>query len=238
MNDRQDIGLEKLREAFQAVNAEEWEHTDKIPKEELIYSEAYERKMEALIRVQKRPYLRYFNSVGKRAAMIALVILMTFGLSMSISAVRKPIVNFFIRVHTSFTELFFAKDDIEKAPERIEALYTFDRLPPKSEWLTQFINEKDVTTTWANDTVNLTLVQTTLDTSLFVSDGVAELRKIELAGREVTVIEKFGVKVYLWNTEEYAFHLVVKGYLGEEETARIMDSLTVGDIKQTLDGTR
>lgn len=238
MRDEKNEGLEKLRAAFQAVNAEEWENTERIPQDKLIYSDAYEKSMEALIREQKRPYLRYFNTIGKRAAMIAIVILMTFGLSMSISAVRIPVVNFFVKVHTSFTEFFFAKEDVEKAPERIETLYTLGKLPPESEWLTQFVNEKDVTTTWANETVNLTLIQTTLDSRLFVSDNVMELQRKELAGKEVAVIEKFGVKVYLWNTEEYAFHLVIKGYLSEEETACIMDSLTVGDIKRDADGTR
>lgn len=228
MNENERLGLQKLEEAFRAVNAEEWENTERIPQNEIIYSAEYERKMEALVRAQKNPCLRLVNTVGKRAAMLAVVLLAVFGLSMSISAVRKPVVNFFIKAHDSFIELFFPKEDIEKAPASIEALYTFSRLPENSEWLTQFINEKDATTTWANESVNLTLVQTTLDTKFFLNEDLERLQTREIADIRAFVIERFGVTVYIWNTEEYAFHLVVKGYLSEEETADVMRSLSVG----------
>lgn len=238
MNKDERLGLEKLQEAFRLAAAEEWEHTERAPKEEIFYSEEYERKMEGLIRESKYPHLRFVNTVGKRVAVFALAVLLAFGCSMSISAVRKPVVNFFVKAHETFIELFFAPDDIERAPERIETVYTFSVLPPESAWLTQFVNEKDVTTTWANEKVNLTLVQTTLDARLFVNEDAERLQKRTIAGQETAVIEKFGVNIYIWNTEEYAFHLVIKGYLTEEELARIIDSLTVGAIVDSAEQTR
>ena len=228
MQEQKNIGLEKLQEAFRMVNAEEYDRFSNEVKTEISCSEEYERKMNLLLQRERMPHFyRYFNTVGKRVAVIALALLITCSISMSVTAIRKPIVNFLIHTYDSVIELFFASEDIEEAPERIEKLYTFSVLPENSEWLTQFINEKDVTTTWANDDVNLTLIQTTLDAKLFVNEDFAEFQICDMAGMRVAVIEKFGVSLYLWNTEEYAFHLVVKGYLPSEDIGNLMRSLTV-----------
>ncbi len=228
MSEEKNIGLEKLQEAFRIVNAEEYDRLKGDMTTDFSYSEEYERRMGELLRRKQTPrWYRYFNTLGKRVAVFALAILMTFGVSMSITAVRKPIVQFFVRAYDSVIELFFASEDTEKAPERIETLYTLSRLPENSEWLTQFVNEKDVTTTWANDDVNLTLIQTTLETRLFVNEDFADFQICDIAGKRVAVIEKFGVSLYLWNTEEYAFHLVVKGFLSAKDVEETIRSLTI-----------
>ena len=106
-------------------------------------------------------------------------------------------------------------------------------LPDESEWLTRFIGEKDVTTTWGNGDVNLTLVQTTLDARLFVNETMERIVKIWLDEKEITVIQKFGVTIYIWNTDEYAFHLVAKGDLTQEEMAQMVGSLMLDRTTQT-----
>ena len=227
MSEQNHIGLEKLQEAFRIVNEEECGRMEEDANISISYSEKYKRDMDRLLRRQKKTKLYwYFNTVGKRAAVIALACLMTLGISMSITAVRQPIVNFFVRAYDSVIELFFAQEDTEHAPECIETLYTLSVLPQNSEWLTQFINEKDVTTTWANDDVNLTLIQTTLETKLFVNEDFADFEIRDMAATRVAVIEKFGVSLYLWNTEDYAFHLVVKGFLSYERVEEMIGSLT------------
>lgn len=223
MNENERLGFEKLEAAFRAVNAEEWEGAELSS--DLTHSAEYERKMAALLREQKRPYLRLVNTVGKRVAVFVMAILLGFASTMSISAVRKPVVNFFIKAHENFLELFYEPEEEERIPEKIEEIYTLGVLPDESEWLTRFIGEKDVTTTWGNDDVNLTLVQTTLDARLFVNETMERIVKIWLDEKEITVIQKFGVTIYIWNTDEYAFHLVAKGDLTQEEMAQMVGSL-------------
>lgn len=231
MNENERSGFEKLEAAFRAVNAEEWERAELSS--DLTHSAEYERKMEALLREQKRPYLRLVNTVGKRVAVFVMAILLGFASTMSISAVRKPVVNFFIKAHENFLELFYEPEEEERIPEKIEEIYTLGVLPDESEWLTRFISEKDVTTTWGNDDVNLTLVQTTLDARLFVNETMERIVKIWLDEKEITVIQKFGVTIYIWNTDEYAFHLVAKGDLTQEEMAQMVGSLMLDRTTQT-----
>ena len=231
MNENERSGFEKLEAAFRAVNAEEWEGAELSS--DLTHSAEYERKMEALLREQKHPYLRLFNTVGKRVAVFVMAILLGFASTMSISAVRKPVVNFFIKAHENFLELFYEPEEEERIPEKIEEIYTLGVLPDESEWLTRFIGEKDVTTTWRNDDVNLTLVQTTLDARLFVNETMERIVKIWLDEKEITVIQKFGVTIYIWNTDEYAFHLVAKGDLTQEEMAQMVGSLMLDRTTQT-----
>ena len=61
--------------------------------------------MARLIKRQKRPYWKFTNTVGKRIAVIALAFLMLFGLSMTIEAVREPVISFIENVFEKFSEL-------------------------------------------------------------------------------------------------------------------------------------
>ena len=86
-----------------------------------IYAQAAQRK--------KKPRFWQYSSVGRRVAGLAAALLVAFGCSMTISAVRTPFVNFAMNIYDKFTEFFFDKSDIEKAPSTIETVYTLGYVP-------------------------------------------------------------------------------------------------------------
>ena len=122
-------GLGVLKEAFQEIDKWEYENLHLEALEEVIPSPAYIKRMERLMKWQKRSCWKYVNTVGKRIAMIAVVIALTFGLSMSVSAVREPVVKFFVHIYERFVEFFYDDDVVTKAPSTIETVYTLGYVP-------------------------------------------------------------------------------------------------------------
>ena len=70
-------------------------------------SPRFERRMARLFAQQKKPYYHYVNRTWKRAVLAVVITLMLFAASMSVSAIRKPIIDFVIRVYERFTSLFY-----------------------------------------------------------------------------------------------------------------------------------
>ena len=153
---------------------------------------------------------------------------------MSVSAVRKPIAAFFISVQEGIIELFCGED--KSAPVTIENVYTLSHLPDDCAWLTQSLGEKEVSTTWTSDFVTVTLVQETLDSRLYVNNEFARFEIKEVMGRQMAVIERYDLRIYFWNTEEYAYQLIVQGVFWEEDCLRMLNSLVIDEAKTIKNG--
>ena len=153
---------------------------------------------------------------------------------MSVSAVRKPIAEFFVNVRAGIIELFCPED--ESAPTTIEEVYTLSHLPDDCAWLTQSIGEKEVSTTWTSDFVTVTLVQETLDSRLYINNEFTRFEIKEIMGRQMAVIERYDLRIYFWNTEEYAYQLIVQGVFWEEDCLRMLNSLVIDETKTIKNG--
>ena len=133
MNDKEKIGLKKLQDAFKEINSEELDNLN-IPKEDFEFSEKYKKNMEKLLAKQRKPYWQYVNTAGKRAVACILVFIMIFASSMSISAFREPVVEFFVNVYERFVEIFCREDGTTTSPDEIETIYTLGYLPEGYEF--------------------------------------------------------------------------------------------------------
>ena len=81
--------------------------------------------MEKLIKSQRKSYYIFINTVGKRVAILFVAIITLFAASMSVKAIREPVINFIIEVYESFTKYFFEGETAEK----IEKVYSITKLP-------------------------------------------------------------------------------------------------------------
>lgn len=111
-----------LREAVSS------EFTD-IPTDEssinYTFSERFIKKMDKLIRSQKKVYYNFINTVSKRVAIIFLVVVTLFTTACSVKAIREPIVNFIKQVYEAFTHYSFEGETTDK----ITREYFIDEIP-------------------------------------------------------------------------------------------------------------
>mgnify|MGYP002520850871 FL=1 len=68
-------------------------------------SAEFERKMAKLLKEERTPLWQLINTRAKRAVCIVLVILAALGASMSIKAVREPVVRFFVEIYEAFARI-------------------------------------------------------------------------------------------------------------------------------------
>lgn len=220
-------GLGVLKEAFQEIDKWEYENLHLEALEEVIPSPAYIKRMERLMKWQKRSCWKYVNTVGKRIAMIAVVIALTFGLSMSVSAVREPVVKFFVHIYERFVEFFYDDDVVTKAPSTIETVYTLGYVPEGYEL--ESCNIADIVTrmAWMNDVGEKIVFSQGLlcDYSLMDNEN-SDYGLLYVNDMSVAYIEKQDDSFYYWNTAEFRFLLRVTCDISREEIENMIESVT------------
>ena len=190
MNDKEKIGLKKLQDAFKEINSEELDNLN-IPKEDFEFSEKYKKNMEKLLAKQRKPYWQYVNTAGKRAVACILVFIMIFASSMSISAFREPVVEFFVNVYERFVEIFCKEDGTPASPGEIETIYTLGYLPEGYEFESREVKYKYVQTVFRDGKFEIRLIQYTLNTNTTFDNEETDFTIQLESGMTIAVIEKY-----------------------------------------------
>lgn len=225
MTNKERSGRDKLMEA---IRISERNYCDKFPLANgaIQYSEDYLQEVDSILKKSRNPIRRCFNTVGKRVAAAVIVVAVLGGSMMSISAVREPVVEFITNVYEKFVAIFFDKDDVAKAPDTIETVYILGIIPNEYK-IDQFLIGDTLTyMTWKNETgERLVLSQDILKGSSMLDKEESNYDIIGWNGRRIAFAEKYGVKYFFWNSDEYAFSLTVSSNISQEEAFALIDSL-------------
>lgn len=214
----ENTGLKKLKEAFREINQWEYENLHLDTLEEVIPSARYKKRIERLIKRQKQPYWRYVNTVGKRVAILVVAIALTFALPMGVSAVREPVVEFFMNVYERFVEFFYDKDDIARAPDIIETVYTLEFVPAGYELDQHLCYNNRIKTVWKNNlNQKIVLSQYVMgDISQFDNEDT-NLQFMYMGDQKIAYVEKNTIKSFYWHFGGYQFLLTIPACYLEEE---------------------
>ncbi|MBQ9709669.1 MAG: DUF4367 domain-containing protein, partial [Clostridia bacterium] len=209
------------------INSEELNNLN-IPKEDFEFSERYKKNMEKLLAKQRKPYFRYFNTAGKRAVACILVVVMLFASSMTIEAVREPVVEFFVNVYEKFVEIFFGDDEIENSPDAIEEIYTLGYVPEGYEFVSrEIVGDIYVQTMFKKENLTITLTQYTMQNKILMDNEEADFEILSEHNIKVAVINKSNSKILFWNTNKYAFRLTVSPIFSEDECIKLIEHIEI-----------
>lgn len=220
-------GYEKLKEAFRLSNKDFLGSIELVPEENVCFSPRYEKKMVRLIKRQKRPYWKYVNTVGKKIAVIAIAFMMLFGLSMTIKAVREPVVSFIVTVFDKFSELFVDKSETQNAPDKIEEVYTLTDLP--EGYLETFFDnsEKTVEFQWRNEENIIVFQQNILKSKTTFDIEDSNVSKYYKNGCEIFYISKNNTTKIFWRTNFYSFEIEINKMMNEDEMTVLFESVKI-----------
>ena len=121
--------LNLLKRALQEAGTREVRYYESLPQTTHTPSARFEKRIQKLIRTQKTPIFPLIKSPTRKAITILVAVMLLFSLSLSVSAIRKPIFSVFERITEKFTEIIFPKsvqDDfhaeyqVEWIPEQYE----------------------------------------------------------------------------------------------------------------------
>ena len=225
MSKKKMTGREVLEEALRGCCST---YCDQYPRYEgeIDLGDDYENYMDNLIKRSKNPFQRYFNTAGRRVSGIAAAMLIAFSCSMTVKAVREPVVEFFANIYEKFVEVFFGEDDIAKAPDTIETVYTLGFIPDEYEVDRFIIDDSATSMLWRNAQGDMiVLSQGVLEGSFTVDVEKSDFDIIDWNGIRIAYTEKYGIKSFFWNSEEYEFSLTISSNISEEEALALIESL-------------
>ena len=201
---------------------------------ELQFDKECEKNLRKLMRRLNNPFRNYFNTAGKRAAGIAVAILVFFGCSMTVSAVHKPIVEFLMEIAQGHDWFRFSREDIVKAPQSIEVVYALD-IPDDYKLAESKDFDTWIERTWLDCEGNeIFFSQETLGHVSTLDNETADSALLSLEnGQKIVCREKHNKKSFFWNTNEYQFFLSITGDFSQEECLQIIESMFVekGEIE-------
>ena len=223
--------LSGKKELIKALQKYELSFEEKYPPEdmEVEFSKQYEVYMEKLLSGKIPKRRKYFNTVGKRIAACVAAVMIIFGGSMTVKAFREPVVEFFTNAYEKIVEIFFGDDDIANAPSEIETVYTLGYVPDGSEMDTFYSNEAIVETTWTKGEREIILFQYILGSMTDLDNENTNYQYINIYDIKVAVIEKNEKISLFWNTNEYAFSLIIDNELTKEEYVSMILSIVEKD---------
>lgn len=209
-----------LREAVSS------EFTDIPPDESSInytFSERFIKKMDKLIRSQKKIYFNFINTVPKRVAIICLVVITLFTTACSVKAIREPIVNFITEVYESFTKYFFDGDTLDSVTKE----FSIEALPEGFEQTDYTSNDLRITKTFENGDGDIIKLSQTIteDTEYNLDAEHGATEKIIISGKEVYIINTDEVTQAVWIEDTYMLRITYYGTISIDELTTIIESV-------------
>ena len=189
------------------------------------FSPEFEKRMEKLISRRKKPYFRMINTVGKRVACIALVVVIASATTvMSVDALRNAVFKFIINTF-SFGSYIKTEETSNNYPKTIEEIYdiTYDL----SGYHVIFEDNNDVhrIKNYRNDENTVYFSQYTHDSyNLFINTEGTEITHIDIDGYDVMYYcDNHGYHTIIFDNGRYIFMLSVNST--KDEAINMMKSI-------------
>jgi len=203
-----------------------------FPKDEELeyeFSDSFNKKMDKLINRQKKPYYIIINTVGKRVAIIILSIIVSLSaMTMSIRALRDPVIDFVIEVYEKFSTVFFDnKEEQTNYPTEILTKYEPTAIPegytkstaedfPLSYSLKYTDNNGDILS-FMQYPINSLQINLNTENAATEYININEYTGIYCSNKDYQMI--------LWDNGEYAFYMSSK--ISKEELLVIAESVQI-----------
>ena len=192
------------------LEAEELDNSNLKSEEEIEwnFSKDFENKMNNLIKKNNRIKLSTRRKIRKGliAAIIAIIVLFTS--LMSVSATRKPFIEFIKKVFPQYNEIVLS-DESTPPVDTIETEYTLTDLPPGYVLDTYDKDEYSVFSIWKNNNnQEIVFSQQLLDSNITI-DNEHNYKEIEINGNTAYYSEDENGAALIWNDGYYWFTIAV-----------------------------
>ena len=188
------------------------------------FSDEFKTKMEKLIKREKKPYYIYVNTTGKRVAVIVAAIIIAGTLAMSVEAIRKPVVEFFVQTFEKISRVTFAVDEnsatesqVKTIPNKILVKYELPYIPKGFDEIAfQSEDELGIVIEYTDSKNNIIGFNQSLlkGNTLGIDTEGTNTEEIYIGEHKGVFWSNKGYNNILWNNGEYAF--MVTGTLPKE----------------------
>ena len=217
------MSREEFKAAFREVISSEFAY---IPTDEssidFTFSEKFIKRMDKLIRAQKKSYYKFINTAGKRVAVIFAAIITLFTASLSVKAIREPVVRFIKQVYETFIHYTF-EGDIQP---KIKKEFFIKTLPDGFIQHDKIESDLAITTIYVNDNNTIKFTQqSTNNANHFFDNESGTLTKVTISGINVDIYESENIKHAVWTDEGYFFKLTCIGEINIDSVTMMIESI-------------
>lgn len=219
------ISKAEFKSAFREVVSLEFSH---IPQDEnsinYIFSERFNKRMQKLIKSQKKLYWSFVNTAAKRAAIIFVAIITIFTAAFGVKAIREPILKFIKQIYETFTYYSFEGD----TTEIITKEYAITQLPEGFEQTDKTQSDISIVTIYQNsngDTIEFVQTITKKHSGYFVDNANGISYTETLDDVEVEFREAFDTKYAIWVKDGYSFEVTSYGSINIDTVRKLILSI-------------
>lgn len=194
------------------------------------FSADFEKRMSKLVKRRRKPYFRMINTVGKRAACIALAVFIASATTvMSVDAFREAVFRFFMNIFSTHSDITAIDDD--RHPDTIEDIYeiTYDL----SDYDINFEDntERSRITTYMKNNNEIVFMQYVNDAfNMRANTEGAVITHIDLNGYDaIYFYNNVGYHNLIWDNGRYT--IVISSNLTKESTIDIAKSVKKVETK-------
>lgn len=225
-NSKQNIEI--LTKAFEAIAAEEAKTFPTYDEcKHITFSAEFERKMQRLINMEKKPYYYLINTVGKRVACIVIASLIALtSITFGVKAIREAVIDFFVETFEKFSIVGFKDEDIPENNKTIETYYAPTYIPEGYEIK---MDEKSSLYRSINYESNKGYIYFTqqlndIDDS-YIDTEQSQNDNIVINGyKGIIILKNVSCTIY-WNDNKYNFLITMENSWSKEEAIRIAESV-------------
>ena len=217
------MSREEFKAAFREVVSSEFAQ---IPTDEdsidFTFSEKFIKRMDKLIRAQRKSYYKFINTAAKRAAVIFAAIITLFTASLSVKAIREPVVRFIRQVYETFIHYTF-EGEIQP---KIKKEFFIKTLPDGFIQHDKIESDLAITTIYVNDNNTIKFTQqSTNNANHFFDNESGTLTKVTISGINVDIYESENIKHAVWTDEGYFFKLTCIGEINIDSVTMMIESI-------------
>ena len=222
------VELSVLKNALLIVGLEEVKAYKNLPDEEFEFSNEFELKIKEINKKRKSLLFRATKTVPRRIALVLAAVIMTFCLMMTISAIRIPVVNFFVNIYDEFINIFFEKEEKNNyIPTTIEQIYLPEYIPDGYNKIETQKHHSISETYWENEFDLMILYQEIIedDFLVFIDNKNIEYNQFVINNYSVYYSLNKGEYMFLWTNDYYIFTLILPENTPLEEAQKIINSM-------------
>lgn len=207
------------------------------PEENIVFSPAFEKKMEKLCKNTDRRVFHPVQTAFRRAILIAALLAALAVTAFAVPSIRNAILDFFVHDAGTHYEFTFTPEQAAAAPKQIEKVYRPMYIPEGFSLAEPpIISNGAVMHTWYSASLSKTGDFISFDQHVIPqgennsgpsAEGV-RTETLELNGYTVFCIYDYGV-LYHWTNEEYFFQLYCDPGISEENRNKIFCSIAIDE---------
>lgn len=205
--DTDELILQAIREVVEErIDQEVLEFSGEEPH---VFSREHEKKMAKLIRDQKKPYFKLICTAGRRAACIAVVVILFAATALSVKAIREAVFDFITHIFSDHTVVTTESGADDGYPETIEEEYYISALPEgfeetENHKTNAFIKKKFYK---ENEYVIFKQYVKTNYSIYFDNDHFNYDEYIDNDDQKYMIITNEDDTTYIWNNGQYVFEI-------------------------------